>query len=156
MQRVQCRYRWFSVFLLCCLLIPNFKSGTLQAADDNVALECDPQIYYGVQHCTADGGDTHTLIVDLNDPHVRVETVLPRNAQGVECNSVNHTGNDPNSSCSFPYPFETLSSMLQRHVAGGAVAVINTDYFGVIDASHGAEGLAIRNGVRLDGPSHNG
>jgi hypothetical protein len=45
--------------------------------------------------------------------------------------------------------------MLKRYRRRGAVAAINTDYFGFPDASHGAEGLAVRNGVRLDGPGHN-
>jgi len=117
------------------------------------ALQCDPQVYDGVQHCTADNGDTHVIVVDLNDPHVRVQTVLPMGPNG-ECNSVNHSGKDGSSNCPSPYPFETVASMLGRYVGDGAVAIINTDYFGR-DGDHGAQGLAVRNGERLDGLAHN-
>jgi hypothetical protein len=75
----------------------------------------------------------------------------------VECNSVNHAGVDPSSNCPGPrYPFEPIPTMLNRYRRRGAVAAINTDYFGFSDESHGAEGLSVQNGVRLDGPAHNG
>ena len=112
---------------------------------------CDPQVYYGVQHCT-DGTGTHYIIVNLNDSHVHLQTVLSLGPNG-ECNSVNHNEKDPGSNCPKPYPFEKMSSMLYRYKSQGAVAVINTDYFGT-DGDHGAQGLAIRNGSRLDGPAH--
>ncbi|MGB3219733.1 MAG: phosphodiester glycosidase family protein, partial [Anaerolineae bacterium] len=118
-------------------------------------LQCDPEVYYGVRHCTDNG--VGLLVVDLTDPHVRVQTVLSRGANG-ECNSVNHNGKDSSSNCPGPcYPGETVKAMLERYKASGAVAAINTDYFGNSPAScydHGAQGLAVRNGVRLDGPSH--
>lgn len=115
--------------------------------------QCDPQVYFGVQHCTDDNGDTHIIIVNLNDPNVRVQTVLSSTPNGIECNSVNHIGKDPTSNCPSPYPFETPANMLRRYVSAGAVAIINTDYFGQ-DGDHGAEGLTVRNGQRLDGAAH--
>ena len=114
---------------------------------------CDPQIYSGVQHCT-DGSGVQYLLIDPRDPHVRFQTVISSRG-GVECNSVNHSGpgKDPGSNCYPPYPLETLSSMLSRYISQGAVAIINTDYFGT-DGDHGAQGLAVRNGIRLDGSVH--
>jgi hypothetical protein len=100
------------------------------------------------------------VIVDLADPHVRIGMALSGYMLGrtfVECNSVNHAGVDPSSNCpAGRYPLERIPTMLNRYRRRGAVAAINTDYFGFPDASHGAEGLAVRNGVRLDGPLHNG
>ena len=112
---------------------------------------CDKQIYYGVRHCS-DGSGVQYLLVDPQDAHVRFQTVLSSRG-GVECNSVNHSGKDPGSNCAAPYPFEKLDSMLSRYISLGAVAIINTDYFGT-DGDHGAQGLAVRNGDRLDGFEH--
>jgi hypothetical protein len=112
---------------------------------------CDSPIYYGVQHCT-DGTGIHYIVVDLNDSNVRLQTVLSKGPDG-ECNSVNHDDKDKGSNCPNPYPFEKLNSMLSRYQQQGAVAVINTDYFGT-DGDHGAQGLTVRNGTRLDGPAH--
>lgn len=109
-------------------------------------LHCDPPIYYGVQHCVDAGGLAHSIIIDLSDPHIRFRTVLPINAKGQECNSVNAVSKDPSSICPYPYPFERIESMLQRHIANGAVAIINTDYFG---GDHGLQGLSVRDGKRL-------
>jgi subtilisin family serine protease len=122
------------------------------------ALQCDTDVYYGIQHCTDDNDQTHVIRVDLNDPHIRVQTVLSSGLNG-ECSSVNpnapgRDNHDPTSNCPYPYPFETVESMLHRYVTQGAVAIINTDYFG-LDGDHGAQGLAVRNGERLDGLAHN-
>lgn len=35
------------------------------ALAESAAIQCDPQIYYGVKHCTDSG--VHLLVVDLND-----------------------------------------------------------------------------------------
>lgn len=118
----------------------------------SAAIQCDPQIYYGVKHCTDSG--VHLLIVDLNDSRVSVQSVLSIGVNG-ECNSVNHRGKDSTSNCPGPpYPFERPGDMLARYRANGAVAVINTDYFAHTDKDHGAEGLAVKNGNRLDGAAH--
>jgi hypothetical protein len=99
------------------------------------------------------------VLVDLREPGVRLGMALSGYMDGnvfVECNSVNHAGVDPSSNCPGDrYPLERIPTMLNRHRRRGAVAGINTDYFGFPDASHGAEGLAVRNGERLDGPVHN-
>lgn len=118
-------------------------------------LRWDSKIYHGIQHCIDDQGDTHIIIVNLRNPYIRVETVLS-SRNGIECNSVNHNGEgkDPkHSNCGPPYPFEVVEDMLGRYVSRGGVAVINTDYFG-FDGGHGAQGLAVKNGIRLDGPYH--
>lgn len=125
-------------------------------------IHCDPPIYYGIQHCTDSTGVIHTVAIDLLDPHVSFQTVLPLNRNGVECNSVNPSTKDPDSNCPDPYPLEPVAEMLQRYREQGAVAAINTDYFGCSGeracggpiAYHGAQGLAVRNGVRLDGHGH--
>ena len=112
----------------------------------------DSVVFPGLQHGIDDAGATHLLLVDLNAPTIRLQTVLSSRA-GVECNSVNHRQKDPTANCQPPYPFEPVEAMLARYQAQGAVAVINTDYFGP-DGDHGAQGLAVRNGVRLDGIAH--
>jgi CSLREA domain-containing protein len=143
--------------------------------------QCDAQVYYGIQHCVGNkdqANEIHLILVDLSDPHVRVQTVLPLrpgaapNGLDSECNSVNPKNHpepessDPTSNCPYEYPYETLRSMLERYQPAGqegekAVAIINTDYFGCTPkcgepkGEWGAQGLAVRNGVRLDGKAHN-
>lgn len=112
----------------------------------------EPPIFQGLQHGIDDAGATHLLMISLTTPAIRLQTVLSSRA-GVECNSVNHWRKDHTSNCQPPYPFEAVEAMLARYQAQGAVAVINTDYFGP-DGDHGAQGLAVRNGVRLDGLGH--
>lgn len=112
----------------------------------------DPPIFQGLHHGMDDAGATHLLLVDLNAPGIRLQTVLSSRA-GVECDSVNHCQKDPTANCQPPYPFEPVEEMLARYQMQGAAAVINTDYFGP-DGDHGAQGLAVRNGVRLDGVGH--
>jgi len=108
---------------------------------------------------TGDGRTVSVVIVDLTDPNVRIGMALSGFMDGpafVECNSVNHAGRDSTSSCPGDrYPLERIPTLLRRYRRRGAVAAINTDYFGFRDRSHGAEGLAVRAGVRLDGPGHN-
>jgi uncharacterized protein YigE (DUF2233 family) len=115
-------------------------------------LHFEPPIFPGLQHGIDDAGTTHLLMVSLATPTIRLQTVLSSCA-GVECNSVNHWRKDLTSNCQPPYPFEPVEAMLARYQVQGAVAVINTDYFGP-DGDHGAQGLAVRNGVRLDGLLH--
>ena len=115
-------------------------------------LHFEQPIFQGLQHGIDDAGMTHLLIVSLTTPAIRLQTALSSRA-GVECNSVNHCVKDPTANCQPPYPFEPVEAMLARYQAQGAVAVINTDYFGP-DGDHGAQGLAVRNGVRLDGVGH--
>ena len=115
-------------------------------------LHFEPPIFQGLQHGIDDAGTTHLLIISLVTPALRLQTVLSSRA-GVECNSVNHCEKDPTATCQPPYPFEAVEAMLVRYQAQGAVAVINTDYFGP-DGDHGAQGVAVRNGVRLDGIAH--
>lgn len=152
-------------FLVFALLGIALLSASPVCADDAFQAsqpQCDPPVYYGIQHCVEAGGLAHTIIVDPNDPHVRFRAVLPVNAEGKECNSVNASLYDSSSNCSYPYPFERISSMLQRHIAAGAVAIINTDYFGCGGdypcgsqaGDHGPQGLTVRDGERLDGVQH--
>lgn len=127
-----------------------FKSQAYQ--DMNLA--CDEVIYQGVVHCGNPNDVANVVIIDPNDPVVHFQTVLSSNSRGEECNSVNHWGKDSSSNCPNPYPFELVENMLERYRQNGGVAVINTDYFGFPDGDHGAQGLAVRNGERLDGPKH--
>ncbi len=156
------RRRVFRNLLIILLLVcPTavLQAGTALA--DTPAPVCDPPAYAGVWHCLQPLGESlvSLVIVDLTDPDVRVGMALPGYMDGptfVECNSVNPSARDPNSNCPGDrYPLERIPTMLRRYRRRGAVAAINTDYFGFPDASHGAEGLAVRNGVRLDGPNHN-
>lgn len=117
---------------------------------NQISVECDPPMFYGMKHCQ--DGETHILVINLEDPHVRVQAALSSRAN-IECNSVNHNSKDTASNCSAPYPFEKIESFLARYKSNGAVAAINTDYF-ALSGDHGAQGLAVRNGERLDGPNH--
>lgn len=131
---------------------------------------CEPAVYYGVQHCSDDNGNTHIIIVNLDDPNVKVQPVLPvgKDIDGntVECNSVNHQGTDTNFGCDDPnytehrYPVEYVESMLGRYIPEGGAAIINGDYFGAdhkysdANADHGPQGLTVRIGNRLDDEKH--
>src|SRR5579859_5093275 len=66
-------------------LLPAAHSASTAAP---LGRQCDTPVYYGVQHCTDDGGQTHIITVDLTDPHVHVQTVFSNGPSG-ECNSVN-------------------------------------------------------------------
>ncbi len=119
--------------------------------DASSVITCDPEIFYGVQHCV--DNNAHMLVVNLRDSHVRVQPVLSNGPNG-ECNSVNHVGKDATSNCPNPYPIEAMSAMLARYQARGGVAIIDADYSAMPAGDHGAEGLTVRNGVRLDGTAH--
>jgi len=121
--------------------------------EPSASLSCEPAAYYGIQHCGSSSDPANVLLVEPWDAHVHFQTVLPVNSQGQECNSVNHSGKNSTSNCNAPYPFERIGSMLLRYQSQGGAGIINTDYFGP-DGDHGAQGLAVRNGDRLDGPEH--
>ena len=147
---------------ICLVLAALFAPAPGQAQAQASLPTCDPPAYAGIWRClhSLEGGaEVSLVIVDLTDAEVRIGMALPGYMDGpvfVECNSVNHAGADPASNCPGDrYPLERIPTMLKRYRRRGAVAAINTDYFGFPDASHGAEGLAVQNGVRLDGPGHN-
>ncbi len=153
--------------LAVLLLLATLFTPPAQAAAAPPAPACDPPAFAGVWRClhTLPGDDENevvisVVIVDLTNPAVHIGMALSGYMLGrefVECNSVNHAEADPTSNCpGHHYPFEPIPTMLNRYRRRGAVAAINTDYFGFPDRSHGAEGLAVQNGVRLDGPGHNG
>lgn len=96
---------------------------------------CEEPIYPGVQYCQRDGGATHLAIINLNDPHLRFETVMAKDTESVNTNNR-----------------ESVRDMAARHLGEGAVLAINADYFG---SGHGPEGLTIVNGKRLDGEDRN-
>jgi len=114
------------------------------------ALQCDPQVYYGIQHCTQ--GAVQVLRIDPKAPRVRFETVLPqgydRRGNFGECRDVNIPRNSTGPGCQVngKYPAELVGDMAGRYP--GAVAAFNADFFG---HTHGPEGLTVKNGVRLDG-----
>lgn len=85
-------------------------------------------VYPGVYHCQR-ANRVHVVVIDLNDPHVRFETVMA------------HDAGDTHSPMQ-----EWVPDMAARRP--GAVAAINGDYFG--PGEYGPEGLTIRNGSRLD------
>lgn len=84
--------------------------------------------YPGVYHCQR-ANDVHVVVIDLNDPHVRFETVMAQDVNRVDS----------------PVQ-EWVSVMAERNPA--AVAAINGDYF--FPGRHGPEGLTLRQGERLD------
>lgn len=158
MTRLRTTCRWAATLLSVGIVL--LSPLRIASADSSIPI-CDPAAYAGVWHCLHTTGDAaiSVVIVDLTDPRVHFSTALSGYMNGtkfVECDSVNHAGRDPSSNCpGAKYPLERLPTMLRRYRRRGAVAAINADYFGFLDQSHGAEGLAVRAGRRLDGPTHN-
>jgi hypothetical protein len=88
--------------------------------------------YDGITYCVEDEGDIHIVIIDLDDPYIRFEMVMAEDVTSVfttRRERIEDMVNRP--------PFENLE----------VVVAINADYFG---QSHGPEGLAVKNGRRLD------
>jgi hypothetical protein len=106
-------------------------SATPTAANLPPGSDCPPAAYPGLLYCRRDGGASHAIRIDLDDPHLRFETVIAQDQRSVNTNAR-----------------EWVSEMARRHAKEGVVAAINADYFG---AGHGPEGLTIVNGFRLDG-----
>ena len=89
----------------------------------------------GVTYCVVDGGQTHLLIVDLNNPAVRVQTVMANDVLDVWPPEEQR---------------ERVVDVVKRYRAQRAqnvIAAINGDYFG---AGRGPEGLTAVQGQRLD------
>lgn len=80
--------------------------------------ECEPQIYYGIWHCRSDG--VEFLKIDGNDSHVHFQVVAYEQKNG-----------------SYVSGRKTISSMVSERMNEGAVAGINTDYFGGDDPAQG-------------------
>lgn len=163
---IEKKYRVFTklltVLLTLSVVIGNLMGQSIATVNEATEVKaagenCEPQIYYGVQVCSDLNNTVKYIKVDLTNDQVRLETIMSH-----DCNSVNHKGKDQSSECNSslpnpPYPMETVEDMLNRKKASGAVAIINTDYFHhspTGNADHGAEGLAIKNGNRFDGPFH--
>jgi uncharacterized protein YgiM (DUF1202 family) len=90
-------------------------------------LECEEidERFAGVRLCTRDQDKTHVVVIDLNDPHVRFETVMAGDATRT------NTMSDSIK--------ETIPQMAAR--ISDEAAVINSDYSG---SGHGPEGLTIK------------
>ncbi len=88
----------------------------------------------GVTYCVEDGGDTHLLIIDLSDPHLRVQTVMANDVLDVWPPEEER---------------ESVIDMAKRYRDDGVIAAINGDYFG---AGRGPEGPTVVQGQRLDTP----
>lgn len=85
-----------------------------------------------IRLCALAASTAHILLIDLGNPHVRLETIL---------------AGDVSTTAVRPFPREWVRQMVARYP--GVVAAINADYFG---GNRGPEGLAIKNGLRLDDP----
>jgi exopolysaccharide biosynthesis protein len=85
----------------------------------------------------SDKGDSYVVCVNLDDPHIRFETVM---------------ANDVRSVNPFPDQREQVASMVDRkpYNLHHPVVAFNADYFG---GGHGPEGLTVKNGFRVDGPN---
>jgi Phosphodiester glycosidase len=88
----------------------------------------------GVTYCVEDGGDTHLLIIDLNDPYLRVQTVMANDVLDVWPPEEER---------------ESVADMARRHRTDGVIVAINADYFG---RGRGPEGPTVVEGQRLDTP----
>jgi len=119
--------------------------------------QCNPQIYLGIRHCVLD--DIQILRLDPQAPFLHIRTVLPmgydRDGTYAECNDLLVPDNVPGGSSTGPgchvkgyYPGERIENMAMRYP--DAVAAFNGDFFSSTYA-HGAMGLTVREGQRLDG-----
>ncbi len=105
--------------------------GTTPSSDSS---GCE-QPYPAIKFCPQTDKSTYAISVDLDNPHVRVETIMANDTKSV------NTGNR-----------EFVSHMGDRYKTKGAAVVINADYFG---GGHGPEGFTVVNGERLDGLDKN-
>lgn len=114
-------------------------------------------IYAGIEHCIK--GPYQIVRVDPKHPQVRFEVVLPmgydRYGNYGECRDVNvpdtiipGKSNGPGCYYGTSYPGERIGHMADRYP--GAIVAFNGDFFSPTYA-HGAMGLTVKNGVRLDG-----
>lgn len=115
-------------------LVPGAPASAQESAVES-GCSSPNKAYPGITHCTRDNSNTHVVVIDLEDPHVRFETVLAYDAANTEVR---------------PYNKQTVEGMVAGYP--GVVAAINADYFG---DPHGPEGLTVKNGRRLDGPDVN-
>lgn len=88
-------------------------------------------------HTEGEPGDrVYIVCVDLTNPYLRFQTVMANDVLNVNAQ---------------PDQRETVSSMVNRspYEIHNPIIAFNADYFG---AGHGAEGLTVVNGYRIDGP----
>jgi hypothetical protein len=111
-------------------------SGTEMGPSASTAPGCE-QPYPAIQYCPQRDRSIYTILIDLNNPHVRLETVMANDKENV--NTANR---------------EFVNNMGERRKTDGAVVVINADYFGDSNPVHGPEGYTVLKGQRLDGPDH--
>lgn len=88
--------------------------------------------YEGIHYCIEDDGDLHVIVIDLENPHIRFEMVMADDVTSVDTTRRER--------------IEDIVSRPPYEDQDVAVA-INADYFG---RQHGPEGLAVKNGRRLD------
>jgi hypothetical protein len=123
------RHRRGVVFLL--LLIALLRPSRVDATP--LRPNCRSQLD-GIIYCVEDHGATHLLIVDLTNPHIRVQTVMANDVLDVR---------PPDEER------ERVIDMAQRYRDRNVVIAINGDYFG---AGRGPEGPTIVQSQRLDTP----
>lgn len=94
------------------------------------------QLYPAINYCTSNQSD-YVVLIDVNNPHVRLETIMANNKPSVNTSNRQY-----------------VSAMGEKRREEGAVVVINADYFGDTPPVHGPEGFTVVKGQRLDGPLH--
>lgn len=168
-------------FLGLTLLILFFNASPAaaqepQPGDWRQHLSCQPdqRVFSGVLYCTGTdeaGGKVHVLIIDLQNPDLAFEYVIPKglndndneipNATPEPCLDVNvpDWGGTFGKGCFQPnnpnlYPGMYLEEAAERakeiHRSPELAAVINADYADP-DRTHGPEGLTVVDTARLDG-----
>ena len=88
--------------------------------------------FAGIAYCVEDGGATQLFVIDLTNPHIRLQTVMANDVLDVR---------PPDNQR------EQVSDMARRYRNEGVVLAINGDYFG---ADRGPEGPTVVQGQRLD------
>jgi exopolysaccharide biosynthesis protein len=127
----------FLVFLVLAMAVL-FSPLSVQAQGDD---PCPINPFFGGRQLYTEGikGDRiYIVCIDLDLPFLRFETVMANDILDV------NPSRDQR---------ETVAAMVQRepHAVHEPIVAINADYFG---AGHGAEGLTVVNGKRIDGPDN--
>ncbi|MBI5652087.1 MAG: phosphodiester glycosidase family protein [Chloroflexi bacterium] len=156
LQNIKTGARGLGLLVYVCFLMlarPDVVFSNHRAAVLPANCKPDALKFAGITHCVLDGEkNTHVVLVNLETAGLRFETALSLGPNGQECKDVNtQQWAVAGRGCSAGpvYPFETVASMAGRYP--GVRVAINADYFGSKDHGHGAEGLTIKNGQRLDG-----
>ena len=154
----------FGVLVLSCALNAVPAKAQTQDPPWKKNLNCDyPQKYRGLEYCTGLDGKANVIVIDLNDPDIRLNYLIAsgkdRYGNSGPCKDVNMPGewNKIGPGCYDPanpnyYPVFSLFDAIK--MLPDAAFILDSDYgaWTPDNRGHGPEGLAIIDGKRIDGP----